>query len=232
MNHPPSPLSPALPVLVALVAVVALQGMAPDPRPAPWSLTASFQLPVNCRSPQLADGRRALVPLLTRAAALVRTPLVLSGHGPARTYRIVAIRTRTAGQTRPQEFLWPVQGPVSSGYGMRRHPITRRRSFHPAIDIRARPGTPVVAPVSGMVVSAGRAGGMGRMVKIRTASGLTLYFGHLSVIRCARGQHLRRGQVLGLVGSTGRSTGPHLHFSVARAGRYLNPLPLLSTRPR
>ncbi|NLI78980.1 MAG: M23 family metallopeptidase [Candidatus Riflebacteria bacterium] len=232
MSHPPSPLSPALRCLIALVAVVALQGMAPDPRSAPWSLTAGFQIPVSCRAPQLADGARLLSPLLNRAGTLVRTPLLLAGHGPARTYRIVAVRTRPAGQTAAQGLLWPVRGSVSSGFGMRRHPITRRRSFHPAIDIRARPGTPVIAPVGGMVVSAGRAGGMGRMVKVRTASGLTLYFGHLSAIRCARGQHLRRGQVLGLVGSTGRSTGPHLHFSVARAGRYLDPMPLLTPGSR
>lgn len=245
MTPPPSPLSPSLRFLLALVAVVVLQGMAPDPRPAVHSLSADFTRSV-CLEPRHAAATVNLVrEWARRADELARSPLSWAKRPPVepvRTYRIVAIRTSRSGDRfRPAPvlarspsapFLWPVQGRVSSGYGMRYHPITRRRAFHPAIDILARPGTPVLAPTDGVVTAVGRAGGMGRMVKIRTATGLTLYFGHLSAYRCAIGQRIRRGQIIGLVGSTGRSTGPHLHFSVMRAGRSINPLILLPARGR
>ena len=142
------------------------------------------------------------------------------------SYRIVSVKQTTvlAG------MIWPVAGSLSSGYGSRRHPVTRRHHFHAAIDIRARVGTPVSAPCEGRVVAVQRAGAMGRMVKMITASGLTLSFGHLSGYRCRPGQWLRRGQILGLVGATGRATGPHLHFAMQKDGRYVNPLTFLAPR--
>ncbi len=240
MTPPRSPLTPTIRFLVAIVAMVVLQGMAPDPRPAAHSLSADFTRPVRLEARHRAATAAVVAGLARQTATLVRSPLALVVRRPAepvRSFRIVAVHSSRPGERlRPAPalarlpattLLWPVQGRISSGYGMRHHPITRRRSFHPAIDILARPGTPVIAPTDGVVTCVGRAGGMGRMVKIRTTSGLTLYFGHLSAYRCAVGQRIRRGQLLGLVGSTGRSTGPHLHFSVMRAGRSVNPLTLL-----
>ncbi|HNX76045.1 MAG TPA: M23 family metallopeptidase [Candidatus Rifleibacterium sp.] len=141
-----------------------------------------------------------------------------------KSFRIVKV---TSVQSQSKK-LWPVSGSISSGYGMRRHPVTRRHSFHNGIDIRARKGTGILSPADGIVVSAGRAGLMGRMVKIKTRAGKVLYFGHLNKISCRKGDKVRPGQLLGTVGSSGRATGPHLHFSVAVAGRYINPLQYLS----
>jgi murein DD-endopeptidase MepM/ murein hydrolase activator NlpD len=113
---------------------------------------------------------------------------------------------------------------------MRRHPVTTRRSFHNGIDIKAKRGTVIRAPEDGLVVSAGRAGLLGRMVKIKTAKGAYLYFGHMHRIKCKRGQKVSRGQVIGTVGSSGRATGPHLHFSVKLSGKYVNPMKYLPRR--
>jgi len=142
------------------------------------------------------------------------------------SYRIVSVKQTLA----PDVLSWPVYGSLSSGFGSRRHPVTRRHHFHAAIDIRARVGTPVCAPSDGRIVAVHRAGAMGRMVKMVTSTGMVLAFGHLSGYRCHPGQSVRRGQILGLVGASGRATGPHLHFAVQRDGRYVNPLTFLASR--
>jgi len=217
-------------VLIAIVAVVVLQGATPDPKLFSVSLSGEFYLSVRFSPDQLAIARSYISDIaLGCASSIVSTTSVLPARPEkplSKVFRIVSVRNVSENN----RFLWPVRGGISSGYGMRRHPITRRASFHAGIDILAHSGTPVIAPVDGLVTSACRVGAMGRLVKMRSLSGLILYFGHLSAYRCAKGQRIRRGQVVGLVGSTGRTTGPHLHFSVARAGRYLNPLTLLSSR--
>ncbi len=143
------------------------------------------------------------------------------------SFRILAVHSVKLS---PSGFQWPVAGSISSGFGMRRHPITRRSSFHEGIDIRACRGTPVNTPCDGVVVGAGRGRGIGNVVKIRTSSGLILYFGHLSAFRCRKNQVVKRGQLLGLVGATGRATGPHLHFAVKRGKKFLNPMSFLRSR--
>ncbi|GAB4276080.1 MAG: hypothetical protein Kow0029_17740 [Candidatus Rifleibacteriota bacterium] len=144
-----------------------------------------------------------------------------------KSYRIIKV---TSKKTFESKLLWPLKGRISSGFGMRRHPVTSRRSFHNGIDIKAKRGTKIVSPADGVVVSAGRAGLLGRMVKIQTAGGLTLYFGHMQKICCKKGQRISRGQIIGTVGSSGRATGPHLHFSVKANGSYANPLDYLTRR--
>ncbi|HNW36655.1 MAG TPA: M23 family metallopeptidase, partial [Candidatus Ozemobacteraceae bacterium] len=146
--------------------------------------------------------------------------------GEGRPYRIASVSNRQYSAT---DFFWPVRGSISSGYGMRRHPITRRSSFHAGIDIRSRTGTPILSPSDGVVISSRRAGAMGREVRVQ-CGGMLLVFGHLSAFRCKPGQRVRAGQVLGLVGASGRTTGPHLHFSVKRDGRWINPLSCLTPR--
>ncbi|MBF0498951.1 MAG: M23 family metallopeptidase [Candidatus Riflebacteria bacterium] len=144
----------------------------------------------------------------------------------SRRFRVVSIQSVKS----VEGLLWPVQGSISSGFGLRLHPITHRRSFHGAIDIRSNPGTPVAAPSDGVVIEAARDGAIGRVVRIRTSNQTILSFGHLAGYRCVCGQYVRRGQIIGLVGSSGRATGPHLHFAVQVHGRYLNPLIFLSRR--
>ncbi|NQZ45988.1 MAG: M23 family metallopeptidase [Erythrobacter sp.] len=117
----------------------------------------------------------------------------------------------------------PVPGPVSSGYGMRRHPILGYRRMHAGLDYRASRGTPIVAVTDGRVVSAGRAGGCGITVKLDHGGKLETRYCHMSRMAVRRGQSVQRGQVIGYVGSTGLSTGPHLHYEMYRNGRSINP---------
>jgi murein DD-endopeptidase MepM/ murein hydrolase activator NlpD len=150
--------------------------------------------------------------------------------GSNRTFKIVKIESIRRDLVHLQGPQWPVKGSISSPFGMRRHPVTRKHSFHNGIDIRARQGTGISCPADGVVVSAGYAGLYGRLVKVRTSSGKTLYFGHMHRIKCKSGQKVKKGTIIGTVGSSGRATGPHLHFSVAAAGKYLNPLKYLGDK--
>ena len=117
----------------------------------------------------------------------------------------------------------PVPGPISSRYGMRRHPILGYRRMHSGLDFRARHGTPIVAVTDGRVRSAGRAGGCGIAVRIDHGEGLSTRYCHMSRMAVGRGQRVERGQIIGYVGSTGLSTGPHLHYEMYRGGRSINP---------
>lgn len=117
----------------------------------------------------------------------------------------------------------PVPGSISSSFGMRRHPILGYRRMHSGMDFRARHGTPIVAVTDGRVSSAGRAGGCGIAVRLDHGGGLSTRYCHMSRMAVRSGQEVRRGQVIGYVGSTGLSTGPHLHYEMYRNGRAINP---------
>jgi murein DD-endopeptidase MepM/ murein hydrolase activator NlpD len=121
--------------------------------------------------------------------------------------------------------LMPVgQRAVTSGFGMRLHPLLGGTRMHAGVDFAAPSGSPVLATSDGVVGQAGRAGGYGLLVGIRGAAGLETRYAHLSRLNVAPGQTVRRGQVLGWSGSTGLSTGPHLHYEVRVNGRAVNPL--------
>lgn len=120
-------------------------------------------------------------------------------------------------------LLAPVPGPVSSNFGMRRHPILGYRRMHAGIDFKARYGTPIVAVSDGRVSAAGRSGGCGIAVRLEHGGGLSTRYCHMSRMAVNAGQSVRRGQVIGYVGSTGLSTGPHLHYEMYRGGRAINP---------
>ena len=120
-------------------------------------------------------------------------------------------------------FVRPVPGATSSGYGMRRHPILGYRRMHSGLDFRARHGTPILAVTDGTVSGAGRMGGCGKAVRLKHGGSLDTRYCHMSRIAVRKGQAVRRGQVIGYVGSTGLSTGPHLHYEVYRGGKSINP---------
>lgn len=120
-------------------------------------------------------------------------------------------------------LLAPVPGPVTSNFGMRRHPILGYRRMHAGIDFKARYGTPIVAVSDGRVTSAGRSGGCGIAVRLEHGGGLSTRYCHMSRMAVAPGMQVRRGQVIGYVGSSGLSTGPHLHYEMYRGGRVINP---------
>jgi len=126
------------------------------------------------------------------------------------------------GQQR-EGMVQPVPGPISSRYGPRRHPILRFTRLHAGNDYRASHGTPIHAVTDGTVTYAGRHGGHGNYVRPRHAGGLGTGYAHMSRIAVRNGARVKRGQVIGYVGSTGLSTGPHLHLEVYRGGRTVNP---------
>jgi len=120
-------------------------------------------------------------------------------------------------------FLLPVGGRVTSGYGTRMHPLLGHARFHRGIDLAAAMGTPIRAAADGRVVRAGWRGGYGRQVALAHGHGLDTSYSHLSRILARPGEAVRRGQVIGLAGSSGLSTGPHVHFEAARNGRPIDP---------
>lgn len=126
--------------------------------------------------------------------------------------------------------VWPVEGRLESGFGGRRNPFGGGSyEFHSGQDIDAAWGTPVIAGASGKVAFVGWQHGYGQLVVIDHGGGLTTRYGHLSAIAAAVGQVITRGEFLGRVGSTGRSTGPHLHYEVRINDEPVNPLQYLLT---
>jgi murein DD-endopeptidase MepM/ murein hydrolase activator NlpD len=117
----------------------------------------------------------------------------------------------------------PVPGTVSSNFGMRRHPILGYARMHKGMDFRAGYGTPILAATNGRVSAAGWAGGYGRQVRLSHGGGLLTSYSHMSRIVVQPGTAVRQGQVIGYVGSTGLSTGPHLHYELYRNGVPINP---------
>ncbi len=117
----------------------------------------------------------------------------------------------------------PVPGAISSRYGMRRHPILGYRRMHSGLDFRASSGTPIYAATDGRVTMAGRNGSYGNYVKLQHGGNLATGYAHMSRIAVRNGQQVTRGQVIGYVGSTGLSTGPHLHYEMYRGGQKIDP---------
>lgn len=117
------------------------------------------------------------------------------------------------------------RGAVTSGYGYRIHPILRAVRFHAGIDLARPAGTRILASTAGTVSRAGWAAGYGLLVTIDHGGGIETRYAHLSGIAVSPGQRVGKGDVIGLVGSTGRSTGPHLHYEVRRSGRAVSPVP-------
>jgi len=123
---------------------------------------------------------------------------------------------------------------ISSGFGLRRHPVLKFTRLHAGIDFAAPPGTPILAAGAGTVVEAGPNGGYGRWVKISHDGGLATGYAHMSRIApgVRRSARVRQGQVIGFVGSSGLSTGPHLHFELHRNGQPVDPLSVARTALR
>ncbi len=122
---------------------------------------------------------------------------------------------------------WPVNGPITSGFGYRTHPVLGYQRLHAGTDFGAASGAPIVAAASGTVISAGWTGGYGNATIIAHGDGLATLYGHQSRLAVWAGTRVSRGQVVGYVGSTGMSTGPHLHFEVRRHGVPVDAVPFL-----
>ena len=129
--------------------------------------------------------------------------------------------------------IWPAHGWLTASFGDRSDPFTGEQGFHPGIDISTEKGEPVYATADGFVESASYSGDYGNLVVLRHGFGLSTRYGHLSGYAIHAGDSVKRGDVLGYVGSTGRSTGSHLHYEILANGKLINPLQLLTqpTKP-
>jgi len=124
--------------------------------------------------------------------------------------------------------LWPARGWVTGYFGQRSDPFTGEAGFHEGLDISTEKGQPVFATADGTVQSAAFSGDYGNLIVVRHGFGLATHYGHLSGYAVRAGQQVTRGQVIGYVGSTGRSTGAHLHYEIRVNGKVLNPLQLMT----
>ena len=122
-------------------------------------------------------------------------------------------------------------GMITSGFGYRRDPITRSGAMHAGLDFRGLVGAPIHAAADGKVSFVGRRSGYGNLVEIRHGNGMTTRYAHMSKFKARVGQTVAAGDVIGAIGNTGRSTGPHLHFEVRINDRAVNPRPFLETAP-
>ena len=135
------------------------------------------------------------------------------------------------GNTTPS--IWPVKGHITSGYGRRQDPFNGEGVFHPGIDFSAPYGSPVFATADGYVLSAEWEGGLGHCVKlVHGRNGFRTIYGHLKEYFVRPGQSVRRGEVIGLVGNSGRTTGKHLHYEVHYKGMNVNPYKYLRNKDR
>jgi murein DD-endopeptidase MepM/ murein hydrolase activator NlpD len=131
----------------------------------------------------------------------------------------------------PQFAPATVSSMVTSSYGYRRDPFTGRAAFHAGLDFHAGYGAPIHAAGNGIVSFVGQRSGYGNVVEIDHGNGLLTRYAHMSAFRTRLGQEVSAGDVIGLIGSTGRSTGPHLHFEVRINNRAVNPRPFLEAAP-
>jgi len=120
--------------------------------------------------------------------------------------------------------VWPVRGYLSANFGNRIDPFTGQRDFHPGIDISTPIGTKVLAPADGVVLSCGPKGAYGNAIQIDHGYDIVTRYGHLSAFNVKPGQRVHRGEVIGFVGNTGRSTAPHLHYEVWVRDQTQNPI--------
>ena len=120
--------------------------------------------------------------------------------------------------------IWPIKGWMSSRFGYRISPFTAEKEFHKGIDISARMNAPIVAPADGVVFGVDFDHGLGKTLVIKHGYGVATIYAHLNKILVKRGQYVKRGEKIAQVGTTGRSTGPHLHYEVRLNGVPVNPL--------
>jgi len=175
-------------------------------------------------------------------------PALLPGsHVPEDTFGVLKhllyslegrLRTVQAGVEQRQALaaatptLWPAQGWLTDVFGRRNDPLTGEDAFHTGLDISAERGQPVYATADGTVRATGPAGAYGNMITIDHGYGLATRYAHLQAFRARPGDTVSRGDVIGVVGSTGRSTGDHVHYEVLANGQTLNPLRFLLERAR
>jgi murein DD-endopeptidase MepM/ murein hydrolase activator NlpD len=167
---------------------------------------------------------------LSAAGLLAGTLEVLQGEMEGRLISLEDVQIAAAEQLAyeaAKPSIWPTQGRITSRYGYRSSPFGTYREFHPAIDIAAPIGTPVVATGDGRIIFTGWRTDLGNTVIIDHGYNLRTLYGHVAKVAISVGDRVKKGQVIAYVGSTGRSTGPHVHYEVHLRGTQVNPAPYL-----
>jgi murein DD-endopeptidase MepM/ murein hydrolase activator NlpD len=172
---------------------------------------------------ELSDAEEAALEALIREKQREEEAKRLAARRAARLAGVELPREPGA----PGQLLWPVSGPITSPFGWRMHPIMHRMILHRGIDIGVPTGTPVAAAAEGRIIVASYQGGCGNMVAIDHRGGLSTMYCHMSQIFVSVGQEVQRGQAIGAAGSTGLSTGPHVHFQVMQNGNPVDPMGFL-----
>ncbi len=191
-----------------------------DARPAPG---APVGAPVSIPAGVSAAAYRQFLPHAADASSATSSADRPSYAAASAATSDVAAPDGGASRRDAVPFGLEIAGRVSSTYGWRRDPIHGRAKFHGGIDLAARYGTEVPAAADGTVVSAGEQGGYGLTVVVKHRDGFQTRYAHLSSIDVHEGDAVGKGELLGRVGSTGRSTGPHLHFEVLKGGQRIDP---------
>jgi len=159
----------------------------------------------------------------------------LDDYNYLRGANALALQSKSSQRLMPiansQPSLWPVQGRLMAGFGQRSDPFSGEGAFHKGVDISAPIGTAVRVTADGIVVFAGFDGGYGRLMVVDHGGGIQTAYAHLSRFYVHTGADVRRGDVIGAVGSSGRSTGPHLHYEVRLGGGPVNPYRYLAKAP-
>lgn len=157
-------------------------------------------------------------------------PAPAAGEAPFAAVLNAAVQPSEPGENGADAPMrWPVQGEVTSAFGERKNPMGPGADFHPGLDIAAEEGAPIAAASAGRVVAAGPDGGYGNLVVVDDGNGVTTRYAHCAQIFARVGDVVSPGQTIAAVGSTGRSTGPHVHFEVRVDGRPVDPAQFLST---
>ena len=166
----------------------------------------------------LEKAHQKLVRLMHKSLDNLDTEISIQANEKEELYKFLENQKTMLAST---PSIWPTRGWVSSRFGYRISPFTNQKEFHKGIDISTRMNTPVIAPADGLIASVGQDHGMGNMVTINHSYGVKTRYGHVSKVLVKKGEYVKRGQKIALVGNTGRTTGPHLHYEV-----YLNGLPV------
>jgi len=166
----------------------------------------------------LEKAHQKLIRLMHKSLDNLDTEISIQANEKEELYKFLENQKTMLAST---PSIWPTRGWVSSRFGYRISPFTNQKEFHKGIDISTRMNTPIIAPADGVISSTGKDHGMGKMLTINHSYGVKTRYGHLAKILVKKGQYVKRGQKIALVGNTGRTTGPHLHYEV-----YLNGLPV------
>ena len=209
---------------LAAIMAAALSLLGAHPALANSAATADVTAPLRAaqaaRPSALGNGDAEFRNLFSSWQSLDKPQLAASSTASATPLR------RTGGVSIPSRM--PVEGVrFTSGFGMREHPVLGGQRQHKGIDLAAPVGTPIYAAADGLVSKAEWFSGYGLYVSLEHGGELQTRYGHMSRINVSAGQQVHKGDVIGFVGSTGRSTGPHLHYEVRIAGQAVNPIPYL-----